>query len=337
MSPPLTLPWQRDSGTMVNILTVGIGAGLVSALLIAVIVKATPLAVLLYLLAPIPILIAALGWNHRSGLIAAATGGAAMAFVLSPLSGLGFVVTTALPAWWLAYLTLLGRPGPNGALDWYPLGRLLAWIAATAAVTLVAAAIVSTGDYDAFRDNSRAIAGSLFRGPTGGPSGEDAANAQSSLREQIVESFAVLVPLFAAQGFAAILTFYVWAAAKVVALSGRLPRPWPFLPGVAMPRAVVGVLGLGVVLPMVGGFVGVFGLALVGALTTAFALQGLAAIHDRTRGKPGRAALLFGTYLLVVLSQGAVLVALTLFGLADTVFGLRRRLRAPGAGPSNPV
>ena len=30
--------------------------------------------------------------------------------VLSPLGGLGFAVVTALPAWWLAYLALLGRP-----------------------------------------------------------------------------------------------------------------------------------------------------------------------------------------------------------------------------------
>lgn len=141
-----------------NFIAAGIGAGLVSALLTAVIVKATPLAALLYLLAPIPVLIVALGWNHRSGLVAALVGGLAIAAFISPLSGFAFVVITALPAWWLAYLALLGRPAADGTMEWYPLGRLLAWIAATAALTIVAAGIISTGgDYDAFHRNSRAL------------------------------------------------------------------------------------------------------------------------------------------------------------------------------------
>ena len=40
-----------------NFILTGIGAGLVSALLTVVVVKATPLAAVLYLLAPLPILI----------------------------------------------------------------------------------------------------------------------------------------------------------------------------------------------------------------------------------------------------------------------------------------
>src|SRR3712207_5193797 len=117
-----------------NFVATGIGAGLVSALLTAVVIKATPLAAVLYLLAPIPVLIVSLGWNHRSGLVAAAVGGLAIAVFLSPLSGVAFALVTGLPAWWLAYLALLGRPNPDGSMEWYPLGRLLAWIAGTAAL-----------------------------------------------------------------------------------------------------------------------------------------------------------------------------------------------------------
>ena len=56
---------------MMNFSLVGAGAGLVSALLFAVVAKATPLALLLFLLAPLPVLIVALGWDHRAGLVAA--------------------------------------------------------------------------------------------------------------------------------------------------------------------------------------------------------------------------------------------------------------------------
>src|SRR5215204_5487917 len=101
-----------------NFIVAGIGAGLVSALLTAVVLKATPLAAVLYLLAPIPVLIVSLGWNHRSGLVASAVGGLAIAAFLAPISGLGFAIVTALPAWWLSYLALLGRPGQDGVMEW---------------------------------------------------------------------------------------------------------------------------------------------------------------------------------------------------------------------------
>ncbi|MFN3673995.1 MAG: hypothetical protein ACK4VM_18990, partial [Bosea sp. (in: a-proteobacteria)] len=89
--------------------TVGIGAGLVSALLFAVVITGSPLAVLLYSAAPLPIFIASLGWNHRSGLVATAAGAIAVAIALVPSAGAAFAVIIALPAWWIAYLALLAR------------------------------------------------------------------------------------------------------------------------------------------------------------------------------------------------------------------------------------
>ena len=53
-------------------------------------------------------------------------------------------------------------------------------------------------------------------------------------------------------------------------------------------------------------------------------MQGLAAFHDRSRGRPGRLALLFGLYVILFLTQGVALVALTLFGIADTALDRRR-------------
>src|SRR4051812_16419246 len=47
-------------------LAIGIGAGLVSALLFGVVITGSPLSMMLSVIAPLPIFIAALGWNHRS-------------------------------------------------------------------------------------------------------------------------------------------------------------------------------------------------------------------------------------------------------------------------------
>lgn len=312
---------------MKSIVALGVGAGLASALLIAVIAKATPLAFVLYMLAPLPIVIVSLGWHHRAGLVAGAAGAVALALFSTPLRGLAFVVSTALPAWWLAYLALLGRPDADGSrpAEWYPLGRLLAWVAVTSAASLTAIAILSSGSAEAFREKTRQIVEALVRfRDTGVP--DDAEFAS-----RVVDGLALLVPGLAAQGFAFLLVLYLWAAARIVRISGRLPRPWPDLPGAQMPRPMLLALLAGGLAAAFGGFVGVFGAALVGALVTAFALQGLAAIHDRTRGRPGRGVMLSGLYLVVFLTQGAALLALTLFGLVDAAFQLRRK---PAAGPA---
>src|SRR3954462_12257236 len=119
-----------------NFSLVGAGAGLVSALLIAVVAKATPLALLLFLLAPIPVLIVTLGWDHRAGLVACLTGGVAPALPLSPIEGIAFAVGPGLPAWWLGYLALLGKTQPSGTVDWYPLRRARSRVDRTAAPAL---------------------------------------------------------------------------------------------------------------------------------------------------------------------------------------------------------
>ncbi|MGU3449421.1 DUF2232 domain-containing protein [Methylobacterium sp. 391_Methyba4] len=351
---------------------IGIGAGLVSALLFGVLLKATPLAILLYLVAPLPILIVGLGWSHKAALVAAATGSLVLILVIAPFMGLAFAAYIALPAWWLAYLTLLGRETQAG-LEWYPTGRLLGWIAATAALAFIAIAVLSSPNHAAFDAQLRGLAQTLVqtrmpatRSPaetrragapaTGsdaagqdaagqGTAGQDAGGQDAAVapepapqtgddqadvtRTEVADALARVVPALAANGLALLLAFYLWASARIVKISGRLPRPWPDIPSTTMPRSTLAVLAAAVAMCFAPGYVGVFGVALVGAFSAAFALQGLAAFHDRSRGRPGRGLMLFGMYLILFVTQGIALVALTLFGLADTALDRRRPKDSP--------
>lgn len=328
---------------------IGIGAGLVSALLFGVLLKATPLAILLYLVAPLPILIVGLGWSHKAALAAAAAGSLALMLAIAPFMGLAFAAYIALPAWWLAYLTLLGRETPAG-LEWYPTGRLLGWIAATAALAFIAIAVLSSPNHAAFDAQLRGLAQTLVqtRLPAARPAadarpadapaadaGQDGAAAPEPApqagtdpadvtRAEVADALARVVPAFAANGLALLLAFYLWASARIVKISGRLPRPWPDIPSTAMPRTALVAVAAAVAMCFAPGYVGVFGVALLGAFSAAFALQGLAAFHDRSRGRPGRGLMLFGMYLILFVTQGIALVALTLFGLADTALDRRR-------------
>src|SRR5438552_18330424 len=108
---------------MLQIVLVGLGAGAASALLFASVASGSLLATLLFCLAPLPILIAALGWNHWAGLVAGLAAAATLGMALEFHFFAVFLLGIALPAWWLSYLSLLARPvAANGstALEWYP-------------------------------------------------------------------------------------------------------------------------------------------------------------------------------------------------------------------------
>jgi hypothetical protein len=335
---------------MTQFLGIGIGAGLVSALLFGVLLKATALAILLYLLAPLPILIVGLGWSHRAALVAAVTGALALALVVQPFLGLGFFAYLALPAWWLAYLALLGRPGADGTMEWYPTGRLLAWTAGTAGLAFVAIAVIAAPNYETFQSQLRGMTRTLIQvradrattppapapkpdtpeSGTEAPAGAAPQDPAEATRTEVANALAAIAPGLATHGLTVLLTFYLWAAARIVRISGRLLRPWPDLAATMMPRRVLAVLAGAMVLALVPGYPGVLGVAVAGALSAAFAIQGLAAFHDRSRGRPGRLALLLGLYLILFFTQGVALLALTLFGIADTALDRRRPRDAAG-------
>ena len=111
---------------------IGIGAGAAAALLFASVASGSFLSIILFYLAPLPVMIAGLGWSHWAALLAALTATLAVAVLFGGVSVVAFVAGITMPAWWLSYLAMLGRPVPaitNGApeagIEWYPPGRLV--------------------------------------------------------------------------------------------------------------------------------------------------------------------------------------------------------------------
>jgi hypothetical protein len=134
------------------------------------------------------------------------------------------------------------------------------------------------------------------------------------------------VPPLAAASFVLMLVLNLWLAAKTVTISERLPRPWPVIADTTMARTTLIAFFVALVAAAVaGGFVGLFAMALTGAFACAFALQGLAALHALTRGRPGRPALLGLAYMLLIIFLMWILPVLAIFGIADILFGLRKR------------
>ena|SRR5438105_454862 len=312
---------------MIAIVLIAIVAGSASALMFASIISGALISLLLFYLAPLPLMVAALGWGPLSATI----GGIVAATALGAIFGLpyciAFAVTVALPAWWLGHLALLGRPIDNGVspgngarsvapgLEWYPAGRLLLWITGFAALSTMAALLTLGTD-------AASITSALKRGLLRILGPREAASTGES--EQWIDALVTIAPAAAAIVAMMTLTLNLWLAAKITATSGRLQRPWPDLKAAALPPMTLAALCVAIAFGFAGGLLAILAQILTAALMIAYALTGFAVLHTLTLALKSRALWLSAAYAIVVVFGWPVL-AMVVLGLADAIFGLRQR------------
>ena len=316
---------------MIQVILIGLGAGAATALLFGPVTSGNGLSVILFYLAPLPIMIVALGWSHWAGLAAAVTGAAMLGGAFGPFPLATFLASVGAPAWWLGYLALLGRPVANGGtahMEWYPPGRLVLWAAVVGAAVIAAALAILGGDEATIRHGLRGALDQVLRLQTGAP--EDAPLRFPGIEDtdRLVDVLVLALPPAAAVVAAVALMGNLWLAGLVVKLSDRLRRPWPDLTTLSFPplaAASYGALLAGAFLPDLAGLVSsVF----AATLTVAFAMIGFAVLHTATRHMRGRAVVLLGAYGVVLLIWPVVVM--TLVGVAETLFGLRARYSRRG-------
>ncbi len=306
---------------MIAIVLIAIAAGCASALMFASIISGALISLLLFYLAPLPLMVAALGWGPLSATI----GGIVAATGLGAIFGLpyciAFAVTIALPAWWLGHLALLGRPVTNGAssgngaspvapaLEWYPVGRILLWITGFAALTTMAALLTLGTD-------AATITGALRQGLLRIIGPRDTASTGET--EQWIDALVAIAPVAAA------IALNLWLAARITATSGRLHRPWPDLKSAALPPLTLAALCVAIAFCFSGGLLAILAQIVAAALMMAYALIGFAVLHTLTLALKSRALWLSLSYVIVVVFSWPVL-AMVILGLADALLGIRQR------------
>jgi hypothetical protein len=309
---------------MIAIILTALAAGCASALMFASMISGALISLLLVNLAPLPLMVAAIGW----GPLCATIGGIGAATALGAIFGLPYCITfaiaVALPAWWLGHLALLGRPAATDAssgnsaapvLEWYPVGRILLWISCSAALTTIVALL--TLGTDAVSITSGLRRGLLMM------IGLPDTTATDEI-EQLVDILVKIMPAGAAIGAMMMLTLNLWLAAKITATSGRLHRPWPDLKMTALPPLMLAALCAAIAFCFAGGLLAILAQIIASVLMMAYALTGLAVLHTLTLTLKSRALWLGCTYVIVVLFVWPVM-AIAALGLADAIFGFRQR------------
>ena len=306
---------------MMTGILIALAAGLASATMFASIISGALISLVLFYLAPLPLMVAALGWGSATALV----GGGIAAIGLGLVFGIpymaAFALTIALPAWWLGHLTLLARPVSNDpqlanlapALDWYPTGRLLAWTALFATLTTISALLTLGTDAETINASLRSGL-SRIMGARGGTTGE---------ADRVVDALVVIAPGAATIIAMTTMTLNLWLSAKITTTSGRMKRPWPDLRTTTLPRAILIVLVLAIALSFLGGLLAMLAQIASSALLMAYAVTGFAVLHTVTLAFSGRAFVLVAAYA-ATLFIGWPLIGMISLGLADAVFGIRQ-------------
>jgi hypothetical protein len=322
------------------------GGGLASALLSLLTVQKTTLALAMGCLSPLPIMLATLAFGAWPGWAAAVI---AISTVFAFGAGQGgftalhweqlqpaavdaatYAISLAIPAWWLSRLaasTRLSAP-TIAAADERKLGLIIAFAAAFSILGVavdLAGTVIAHGGFNAtmatMAERVEPYVQTLLEGrdlPTG-LTAHDVAVAMTWAQMPVLAAASLIL-----------LGFNMWLAARITRASGRFPAPWPDLPhNLRVPRVLGLVLAVALGLSFAGGLTGMIALIAVGALSMAFAVQGIALIHDVTRGKSYRLPLLIILYLTLAMLMPWLLAVYAAIGLGDAGFSLRSKPDRP--------
>jgi hypothetical protein len=306
---------------MVQIVLIGIAAGLAAALLFLAPASGSFLAFPLFALTALPLAIAGLGWGFIAAAIGAAAGAiVTLAVIPSGLSALVFILLFGAPVVWLTRLAGLSRTA-EGEKDraWYPLGGLLLHAGLAVAIALVLVGFVIGYEPEAvLKEATAGIVEWMAAAQTTGPA-PTAAELEPAMR-----IYVALMPFMVALLMVAIIVFDLWLASIIARMSGRLQRPAERLWTVALPnRMLIGLAVAGVLAFLPAPFGEIAGVV-AGALAGTLVIVGLAVLHALTLGMSGRLPALILAYLLLFLS-GLPIVLFALLGAGETLLHFRAR------------
>lgn len=323
---------------------IAIGAGLAGALLFVVSAKGTLLALFLAYFAPLPLMIASLGFGQWTGLVGALLGSGLIATLLYPSIGIVYAVGIALPAWLVCAAALRGAPPLESrpirpAAQKQPPAPNTAPMRALTAGTFVFAASLSVGGLALAAANGGLNSALNQLTEQLAPIIHELKNATTSLPDSLDPDrlarllVRLMVPAMAGSGLLLVMA-NLWLAARTVQISARLPTAWPDIPyNLRLPVPFAAALVPAIGLIFIGREIGFVAAIVTTVLATALSLQGLAVMHDLTRGMSTRTPLLFGAYLVMSFIPPWPMAIFALVGLVDAALGLRERKRLRQSAP----
>jgi len=322
---------------------IGIGAGAASAVLFAsALAGSMLLGVVLHMLAPLPMFLAGFGWGFRAALAAVFSGALVVALAANPLSGFYFAMWPGIPVLLLCYLAFLNRPEPGPGdgivdqvetgLEWYPVGRMVAWTTILAASLAIVFVMARGFDIETQRTAMRGVVDQALKLLPNLTKGKTLTPVEVN---QLADMLLYALPGATAVSWLFGIIVNMWLAGRITLASGRLTRPWPDIAAMTYPAGFA--FGLAIALALTFTTTPMLKLtasAMTGAFIFAYGLLGLAVMHYMTRGNAWRAFALSAVYFSLIYLSAFGFMALAILGLTESLLGFRRHFGHNRGPPS---
>ncbi len=307
--------------------TSGALAGLVSTVLYVAALAQSPLSGIATLVTPLPLYLAGLS----SGSTAAAIGAAIVVVISGALAGpanaASYLALIGLPAVGISYLLLLNRDvvsiDGSTTVEWYPAGKLLSWLALSAAGLLLISGFAASGQEGGLRSQAQ----EMFLLAIGGQEQLEIMLDELQLtaeKDQLFELVAAILPTAFVVYLASMAAANAGLAQRLLIRMDRALRPSPRIKSMVLPAYMDIVLALSVALSLASGDVGFIGTSLAFVLMIPYFLLGLVVIHAISQRWPGRGAILALFYFSIFVIQGLAFLVAAL-GLMEQWFEFRHR------------
>lgn len=302
-------------------------AGFASALLSGMLTPGMVSFAFLFLIAPMPLLIAGFGWHPLVAALAGLCGAILIDLMTGHRSAIAFASLMALPSYAISAAALrnFATETRTIAKDGIATGQIALSSVIYVALVIVASAIWIEPDYAVFMQKLRGFVTEGLR-LMGAPQGAAASDA-AALNRLIELMSAIMLPM---SGLVIITTLVLSAglSAVVAERSGRTAFAKPSFNDFRLPGGSLILFGAALLVGMWDGYTGVFAEIVALGLALLLMLQGLGLLHTRLRGNPSRGFLLSAAWA-SVLVFGLPALLFVGVGVADHLFDLRK---AKGAG-----
>lgn len=318
---------------MLGGLGIGLGAGVVAAVLHVAILQPSPVTTLLFYASPLPIFFAGLGWGVPAAALGAVAGTLFILLAAGIAPALTFLASAGAGPGALVWLALKSRPTNGPPLEgeaeaqgfqWYPEGRLVLWAACMAGGLTAAAVLVTVQDLETFRAEAAELVNRMVAAMSQGMQ-----EAEVERLRELVRVMVQILPLVAASVWLVSTLVNLKLAATILTAMKLGQRPWARFGQLTFPRRAAFTLPVALAASFLPGMAGFVGSLFASAFFTAFALLGLAVLHGLTEGVRMRGVLLASLYVALFLLNWVLVVPLAALGLIDLAFGLRARASTP--------
>jgi hypothetical protein len=317
---------------MLNAIIIAVLAGLASSLLAAAAASGAGVGLVFALIAPLPLMIVAIGWNPLLAVLGGALTSAALIVLFRGSTGVVFAFLVTAPSY-LAGLAIW-RSSASHSDETSPffqpsnlVGLMCLGAAFYAALVTLVGALSISFDYATLQGHLLRQSELVYRfmmrlaidAPLPQVAGKDA--------QGFINAYAEAVAPLTTAMLALIYMVNVWLASKIVMKSNHLPINWQPVSNMSLPKFILPFLVATLLGGMLPGYLG-FTLELMGvAGVMAVSALGYAAVHDATIGNSARGIILTVLWTLTLIFGLPALIML-MVGIAELAFGWREKVIA---------